>query len=30
MGTRRRIDAIGWRRFQRLSLMGATLLLVTA
>ena len=24
MGTRRRIDAIGWRRFQRLSLMGAS------
>ena len=30
MHSRRRIDAVGWRRFQRLSLMAAVLLLVTA
>jgi signal transduction histidine kinase/DNA-binding response OmpR family regulator len=30
MQSRRRIDAVGWQRFQRLSLMAAVLLLVTA
>lgn len=30
MPTRRRIDAVGWQRFQRLSLMAAVLLLATA